>query len=142
MNRATLLILAVAAFGCDRSNDTFTSSSDQPGGPKAVNNAPADNTEVNERDRQAAAVTPMDQGMSETDMNVTQRIRQEVVAADSLSLTAKNVKIVTLDGIVTLRGPVNTAEERSIIAAIAQRADGVRRVDNQLEVTLAANQAN
>jgi osmotically-inducible protein OsmY len=49
-------------------------------------------------------------------------------------MTAKNVKIITNEGVVTLRGPVKTSEEKAQIAAIAQRVAGVKRVDNQLEL--------
>lgn len=93
-----------------------------------------DNTKVNERDRSDAALTPMDQGQNETDLNITQQIRQAVMADGSLSFTAKNVKIITQGGKVTLRGPVNTQQERNAIAAAARKVAGVTQVDNQLEV--------
>lgn len=99
----------------------------------AANNAAADNTDKNERDRSGAALTPGDQGGSEADRTITQRVRQGVMDADSLSVTGKNVKIITVDGVVTLRGPVKTAAEKAAIASIAQGVSGVKRVDNQLE---------
>ena len=52
----------------------------------------------------------------------------------SLSTTAKNIKIITINGIVTLRGPVNDSHEKDKIEAKAQQIAGVNRVDNQLEV--------
>jgi osmotically-inducible protein OsmY len=79
-------------------------------------------------------LTPEDQGGSEADRGVTQRVRQGVVKDDALSMTAKNVKIITREGVVTLRGPVKTAAEKAQIGAIAAKTDGVKRVDNQLEV--------
>ena len=57
-----------------------------------------------------------------------------MVSDDSLSTTAKNVKIITNDGVVTLRGPVKSEHEKQAIAAKAQQVAGVQRVDNQLEV--------
>ena len=96
--------------------------------------APADNTKKNERDRDSAALTPGDQGGSEADRNVTAEIRKGVVGADGLSMDAKNVKIITKDGVVTLRGPVKSADEKTKIAAIAQGVAGVKSVDNQLEI--------
>jgi osmotically-inducible protein OsmY len=45
-----------------------------------------------------------------------------------------NVKIITLDGRVSLRGPVNTAEEKRLIGEIADRIAHFENVDNQLEV--------
>lgn len=93
-----------------------------------------DNTKVNERDRDNTTLTPMDQRNNETDLKVTQQIRQAVMADDSLSFTAKNVKIITQNGKVTLRGPVKTAEERNAIEAAARKVAGVTQVDNQIEV--------
>jgi len=95
---------------------------------------PADNTGKNERDRDPNKLTPMDQKENETDLTITQKVRQEVVGRDALSMTAKNVKIITVDGVVTLRGPVNSDGEKREVASIAQRVMGVKRVDNQLEV--------
>lgn len=94
----------------------------------------ADNTGRNTRDRDDAKKLPLDQGNSELDRKITASIRQAVVSDDSLSLNAHNVKIITEDGVVTLRGPVKTDAERDTIAALAGRTDGVKRVNNQLEV--------
>ena len=52
---------------------------------------------------------------------------------DSLSNDAKNIKIITSNGVVTLRGPVKTEAEKTDIGRLAQRVSGVRKVDNQLE---------
>lgn len=94
----------------------------------------ADNTGKNERDRSGNTATSGDQGGSEADRHVTQQIRKAVVDDSALSTAAHNVKIITNEGVVTLRGPVKTSQEKSQIAAIAQRVDGVKRVDNQLEI--------
>lgn len=95
---------------------------------------PPDNTKVNERDRNTGNLTSGDQGNNETDLKITQQIRQAVMADGSLSFTAKNVKIITQGGKVTLRGPVNTAQERSAIEAAARKVAGATQVDNQIEV--------
>ena len=94
----------------------------------------ADNTKKNERDRKDGALTPMDQGNNQSDLDITTKIRQAVMEDDSLSFTAKNVKIITVKGKVTLRGPVNSAAERAAIDAAAKRIAGAGKVDNQLEV--------
>ena len=96
--------------------------------------ADADNTKRNARDADGNTVTPMDQGESEADRTITQQIRKAVVGHDDLSTNAKNVKIITQDGVVTLRGPVKSAEEKAAIASVAQKTGGVKRVDNQLEI--------
>ncbi len=93
-----------------------------------------DNTKVNERDRNSTALTPLDQSNDKADLKITQQIRQAVMADGSLSFTAKNVKIITQGGKVTLRGPVNSEQERSNIEAAARKVAGVAQVDNQLEV--------
>ena len=93
-----------------------------------------DNTKVNERDTNSAALTPGDQGNNQTDLKITQQIRQAVMADGSLSFTAKNVKIITQNGKVTLRGPVKSDDERSRIEAAARKVAGTAQVDNQLEV--------
>jgi hyperosmotically inducible periplasmic protein len=94
----------------------------------------ADNTGRNVRDRDDRTLTPTDQGNSASDRTITAQIRREIVANDALSTNAHNVKIITTDGVVTLRGPVKTAREKATVGAVAQRASGVRRVDNQLEI--------
>lgn len=106
--------------------------------PKAADSVPPgtapDNTKVNKRDTNSLALTPMDQKENETDLKITQQIRQAVMADGSLSFTAKNVKIITQNGKVTLRGPVNTSQERSAIEAAARKVAGTAQVDNQIEV--------
>jgi hyperosmotically inducible periplasmic protein len=92
------------------------------------------NTGINERDRGSEKLTPMDQGNSEVDIDLTQRIRKAVMADDSLSFSAKNTKIITRDGRVTLRGPVKTAAEKDAIYKCAVSAAGVGHVTNELEV--------
>jgi hyperosmotically inducible protein len=92
------------------------------------------NTGRNVRDRGGATMTPGDQSESEADRTVTQEIRRAVVADDSLSIMAKNVKIITADGVVTLRGPVENPNEKKAIEAKARQFAGVNKVDNQLEV--------
>jgi hyperosmotically inducible protein len=94
-----------------------------------------DNTGRNVRDRGGATLTPGDQSETEADQTLTQRIRQAVVADDALSTTAKNVKIITVNGVVTLRGPVKTMAEKRTIEATAQQLAGADKVDSQLELS-------
>ena len=93
-----------------------------------------DNTGRNVRDRGGVTLTPGDQSENEADRTLTQEIRKAVVADDSLSTMAKNIKIITVDGVVTLRGPVQSPQEREAIQAKAQQIAGLDRIDNQLEV--------
>lgn len=93
-----------------------------------------DNTGKNVRDRDDKTLTPADQSSNEADVELTRRIREAVVADKSLSTNAHNVKIITVDGVVTLRGPVSSAQERAKIAETAQKLAGTKQVENQLEV--------
>lgn len=131
MTRTVLVCLMLAAAGCDQSVEGKTKG--EPGKSDTAA-APADNTEKNERDRDTSTLTPGDQGESETDRTITQKIRQGVVGTDALSMTAKNIKIITNNGVVTLRGPVKSEKEKTDIALMAQKVAGVTQVDNQLEV--------
>jgi len=93
-----------------------------------------DNSARNVRDRQSKTLTPADQGTSEADMDITRRIRKEITSEDRLSLYGHNVKVITLNGRVTLRGPVQSAEEKRRISDIANRIAKSENVDNQLEI--------
>ena len=96
----------------------------------------ADNTARNVRDRNSSSLTPLDQGDNQADLDTTAQIRKEIIAGKSMSLNARNVKIITKNGQVSLRGPVNTAEEKRLIGDIAGRVVRSENVDNQLEVKL------
>lgn len=95
----------------------------------------ADNSRSNLRDRSGDSLTPTDQGGGELDRKITQQIRQAVVGDKSLSFGAKNIKIITDRGKVTLRGPVKSETERSTIEAIAKQVAGVVNVENLLEIS-------
>ena len=94
----------------------------------------ADNSGKNARDRGDETITPADQGGSAADREVTANVRKAIVEDDALSMNAHNVKIITQNGVVTLRGPVKSASEKSSVAAKAQKVAGVKRVDNKLEI--------
>jgi len=128
----TLVVGALALAGAARASEP----TDVPTLQLAENPAkPAvDNSKMNVRERGESALTPMDQGGSEADRSITQQIRKAVVADKSLSRDAKNVKIITIDGVVTLRGPVKSADEKAKIASASGKPAGVKRVDDQLEV--------
>lgn len=104
------------------------------GGSLWADDTDADNTGKNVRDRSEATLTPFDQSETEADRTLTQRIRQAVVEDDSLSTNAKNVKIVTVNGVVTLRGPVDSDAERQRVLELAQQIAGDKKVNSQLEL--------
>jgi hyperosmotically inducible protein len=96
--------------------------------------AAADNTVKNQRDRSGETQTSGNQSNDSAAIQTTAAIRRAVVADDSLSMTAKNIKIITAGDTVTLRGPVQSAEEKTKIEQLAQSAAGNAKIDNQLEV--------
>jgi osmotically-inducible protein OsmY len=95
---------------------------------------PADNTGRNARDSDGKTLTSGDQSNSKSDVEITRQIRQAIVKDDSLSTSAHNVKIITNGGVVTLRGPVASTDEKTMVAKKAEKINGVSKVDNQLEV--------
>ncbi len=101
----------------------------------------ADNTGRNVRDRSGQTLTPGDQLENEADRGITQKIRQALMDDDSLSTNAKNVKIMTVNGVVTLRGIVNNDREKNEISKKAKAINGVKNVDNQLEIVRSENAA-
>ena len=105
--------------------------------PPANTSPPPDpaNTGVNKRDANDANPTADDQSQSSADLDLAKRIRQSIVADDSLSANGKNVKVVTRDGMVTLRGPVKNEQEKKSIEDKAAQIAGADKVSNQLEVT-------
>jgi hyperosmotically inducible protein len=97
--------------------------------------APApDNSKVNERDRNKSEPTADQQKENRSDQDITQQIRQAIIKDESLSTYAHNVKIISQDGMVTLKGPVRSEDEKSAILAKAVEVVGQDKVTNQLEV--------
>lgn len=118
----------------ERATARQTPPAKSPGPSETEPTVAPDDTGRNVRDRDAKTLTPMDQSSDAGDVDLTRRIRQALMADDTLSTTAKNIKIITINGTVTLRGPVETADER---VSVAKKANTVANghVDNQLEVT-------
>jgi hyperosmotically inducible periplasmic protein len=121
------LIAVAALLGCD---------SVPSGDTSPVNNQTApDNTAVNRRDADMDRTkTPIDQNENQADINRTAEIRKRIVDTPDLSVNAQNAKVITANGKVTLRGPVNSEAEKDLLAKIAVAVAGEGNVDNQLEV--------
>ena len=104
-------------------------------GGLAVQIAPAqtqpDNTGVNNND---TAVTADTQKNNQGDRYLTQQIRKAVIADKTLSTYGHNVKIISQEGTVTLKGPVKSEDERKNIVAKAEQIAGAGRVTDQLSV--------
>ena len=111
--------------------------SQEPSAPSSDKDATApqaDNTKVNQRDRNAGELTADQQKENRSDRDITQQIRKAIVQDKSLSSYAHNVKIITQDGTVTLKGPVRSEEEKKAIEAKAAEVAGGQKIDSQLEV--------
>ena len=74
------------------------------------------------------------QGTSQLDTEITQRIRQQIVKQNHLSVTAKYVKIITNNGAVILIGPVSTVDEKNKIQSIAAKIVGENNVTDEIAV--------
>jgi hyperosmotically inducible periplasmic protein len=93
-----------------------------------------DNTKVNQGDQNKSNATADRQLENKSDREVAQQIRQAVMNDKSLSTYAHNVKIISQNGVVTLKGPVRTDDERGAIEKIAAAIVGQEKVTSQLEV--------
>jgi osmotically-inducible protein OsmY len=133
---ATLLALVsasvLAALGttaCDKISGNETSTT-------TTTSTAADNTGMNARDnlKDASALTPMSQGNDVADIQTTAAVRRALMADDTLSTNGKNVKVITANGTLTLRGPVDSAGEKQLIDAKARGLAGSNHLDDQLDV--------
>ncbi len=134
------LLLSGACQKSDAIDTTHTTSGTMPA--QATTPAANENMALNARDNAGStAGTPLAQGNSPADLEMTQRIRQDLVADNSLSNDAKNVKVITSDGVVTLRGPVKSEAERAAVETKARRAAGSDRIEDELDVASQPAQA-
>lgn len=117
----TILFCTAAVIGYGQTPDT---SGTKP-----------DNTKVNERDRNAGEATADQQKTNATDQQMTKKIRQSVMADKSLSTYAHNIKIISQNGTVTLKGPVKSDDEkRSIVAKAVAVAGSADKVTDQISI--------
>jgi hypothetical protein len=145
-----IVAATLAAVGCADDERDYAAldhddtgmMSDQAGMGMARESLPAeaDNTGRNLRDREGSSPTPIDQSNLRQDVELTQKIRSGITSDGAMSMQARNVKVISRDGFVTLRGPVQTEIEKASIEALAKNA-GATRVDNQLEIDRDADDA-
>lgn len=114
----------------------FSAASLVSQGQTSNSNAPkADNTKVNERDRNAGEVTADQQKTNSTDQELTRKIRQSIMSDKSLSTYAHNIKIVSQNGTVTLKGPVKSEEEKkAVLAKAVSIAGSADKVTDQVSI--------
>lgn len=132
MSKRLLLVLSTLAGGLLLMAGTVRAEHET--GIYLAADSTLENTELNVRDKAGTTLTPEDQKETKKDIKITAHIRKAVVKVKSLSVNAHNVKIITRNGVVTLRGPVESAAESLKIEKIAKHTRGVVRIDNQLEI--------
>ncbi len=130
-----LIVLAVSLMLAPAANAAKTEHTDKDA--KAVNeaaHAAPDNTKKNAREHNGGGVTAQDQSGEKSDVEVTRKLRQEILKRKKLSTNAQNVKIITQNGTVTLKGPVDSAAEKDKVERIAKQVIGANKLVNDLEV--------
>jgi hyperosmotically inducible periplasmic protein len=101
----------------------------------ASQNPPAsDNTQINQRDRNPNEPTADKQQNDRSDRDITQQIRKSITADKTFSEYARNIKVITQNGQVTLKGPVRTDEGKNAIEEKAKAIAGDGSVTNDLTV--------
>ena len=94
-----------------------------------------DNTKINQRDRNAGEATADQQKVNATDQELPRNIRRSIMADKSLSTYAHNIKIISQNGSITLKGPVrSSAEKRSVMAKAVAVAGSADRVTDQISI--------
>lgn len=125
---ATTLALALTLAG----GAAFAQTT--PTAPPGQATPSADNTRMNDRDHGSTGDTAQSQSNAKGDRELLAAVRRSVVKDKSLSTTAHNVKILAANGVVTLRGPVKSEEEKTKVEALAKQVAGVTSVQNNLDI--------
>ena len=126
----TLALTCASALAIDKPPDVAKPASAAQGqmSPRA------DNTHINERDKGGMTKTPQDQSNQAQDRELLAAVRRAIVGDKSLSSMAHNVKILVAGGAATLRGPVQSAEEKAKVESLAKQVKGIISANNQLDV--------
>ncbi len=117
---AALAALCVFAVGCKE----VEKKNEKPAEGHQVGNASSNN-----------ATVKMAQNETETDRQISQSVRKALADNAMYSQLAKNVRVHTRDGVVHLRGTVNSNQDKQNIAAFVNKIPGVKRVENYLDVS-------
>lgn len=126
----TLALTCVSAIAADAATDMKKPAS----APMGQMSPSVDNTDINQRDKSGATKTPEDQSNRASDRKLLAEVRRAIVHEKSLSTMAHNAKVMVEGGVVTLRGPVKTADEKAQLESVTKQVKGVTKVDNQLDV--------
>jgi hyperosmotically inducible periplasmic protein len=113
---AGILAVAVPASGQDTTSPSTTTAQD--------------NSAKNKHHQ----MTADQQTNAQADRDLTAQIRKSIIADKTLSMYAHNVKIITIHGMVTLKGPVRSDAEKQTVAELATNAAGADKVTNNIAV--------
>lgn len=97
-------------------------------------NPASDNTKMNQRDRNPNELTADRQQNNRSDLEITKQVRKAIEADKSFSAYAHNIKVITQNGQVTLKGPVRSEEEKHAVEAKAAVVAGEGKVNSELTV--------
>ncbi len=125
------------AVSTNRYESSISNQAQKTANTNAAPSKAVDNTAQNKTEAQQDTLTPMDQGDSDQDRQITQQLRREIMTGKDghpFSFNAKNIKIITVNTEMTLRGVVANPTEKARIDALAHKVPGVTKVFNQLEV--------
>ncbi len=124
-----LCVVMVATFGF-----SALLAGAHPNAPVQNQQATPDNSKANQGDANNAAQTADQQKMNPADRTTSKQIRSAIMKDKSLSTYAHNIKIITQNGKVTLKGPVRSDDEKTNIEAKATAVAGAGNVENDLTV--------
>jgi len=104
--------------------------------PATSGQQPADNTKINQRDRNQNEPTADQQKENGSDRVLAQQVRRALVKDKALSTYAHNIKVIAQGGVVTLKGPVHSEQEKQAIEAkAAEAAGGPDKIKNEIDVS-------
>lgn len=126
-----IVLTTVAILGISNS---VAFATDTPGSTQTTKAPAPDNSAANTKANSETGITAQEAGNTESDVKLTAKIRQALVKDKKLSTYAHNVKIITENGQVVLKGPVKSEAEKQDVENKAGRIAGVDRVRSELEV--------
>lgn len=131
MTRINYRSLQIAALGLGLASFSLAAV---PAHAQQDPQAQPDNTRNNKGDDSKGAVTADQQKMNPADREIAKKIRRSITSDSSLSTYAHNVKVIVRDGMVTLKGPVKSEDEKNTIGSKASDVAGADKVQNELTV--------
>ena len=131
---STLVVMAFMVVAGPVAHSQARTGTDSTQARTGQTGSSVDNSKMNTQDRDKNSSTADQQKENRSDREITRQIRESVAQDKSLSTYAHNVKIVTQNGQVTLRGPVRSDDEKRAIESKATEVAGNNKVTNELSV--------